>query len=242
MARIVLVGLTFLPLSLVLLSLTGTVNIISIEAQSIQAQDYTTLKTPTLPAPSLTFPTEEDLYNYYTQQGTLDYNNIFMNLTSNATGIPSHLLLSTFSNATYLTWLSKSPSNLTEVVIGVSNDGGINFTQPISLNKLNSTGNSSNLHIDAAEQGVFVTWQETDPQTGLSNVFASTSMDAGSSFKTWQLNLNQTTAYDPQVSDNGFAWIQSHIVGGPPCPEDYIFDPTADQCIGPPDILFHRGW
>ncbi len=138
MARKVLVALTFLSLALVLLPLTGTVNIVSIQAQTTQAQttqaqttqaqDYTTFKTPTLPAPSLTFPTEEDLYNYYTQQGALDYNNIFMNLTSNATGIPSHLQLSTFSNATYLAWLSKSPSNLTEVIISVSNDGGINFT------------------------------------------------------------------------------------------------------------------
>src|SRR4051794_5251339 len=177
MVRTAMVALTFLSLSLVLLSLTGTVS-----AVSSQDQDYLTLKTPTLPAPSLTFPTEEDLYNYYTQQGMLDYNNIFMNLTSNATGIPSDLLLSTFSNTTYLAWLSKSPSNVTNVVISVSDDAGVNFTQPISLNRLNSTGNSSNLHIDATEQGVFVVWQETDPQTGLSNVIASTSMDAGSSF------------------------------------------------------------
>src|SRR3954454_21666079 len=104
MARTMMVALTFLPLSIVLLSLTGTAN-----AVSNQDQDYLTLKTPTLPAPSLTFPTEEDLYNYYTQQGMLDYNNIFMNLTSNATGIPSDFLNSTFSNTRFLAWLSKSP-------------------------------------------------------------------------------------------------------------------------------------
>lgn len=217
-------------------------NVASVSGQS-GTSNLTDLKTPSLPSPDLTFPSDEDMSNYYTEEGTLNYNNIFTNLSHNITGTQSNPQIVSAANSSFVAWQSKSlENNASKILISLSHDQGLNFTNPIQLNLANSTGDSTNLDMDAFNNTIFVTWQETGIFSGLSNVFASTSLDSGTSFKTWQLNLENSTAWDPRVSENGFVWTQSDIYQGKPCPIGSEYYSVLDVCFGKPDILYHRKW
>ncbi|HEX5975828.1 MAG TPA: hypothetical protein VFY68_01050 [Nitrososphaeraceae archaeon] len=94
--------------------------------------------TPSLPSPGLSFPSDEDMYNYYTQEGTLDYNNIFTNLSHNLTGVQSNPEIVSIGNSSYVAWQSKSlDDNASKIVISVTNDQGLNFykSHPVKPSK-----------------------------------------------------------------------------------------------------------
>ena len=84
-------------------------------------------------------------------------------------------------NNVYIVWWTNKSENW-EVMFRASNDGGATFGDKINLS--NSSGaESQNAEIVAAgENNVYVTWWETNPETGSSESVLRTSTDAGRTF------------------------------------------------------------
>jgi hypothetical protein len=84
-------------------------------------------------------------------------------------------------NNVYIVWWTNKSENW-EVMFRASNDGGATFGDKINLS--NSTGaESQNAEIVAAgENNVFVSWWETNAETGSSESVLRASTDAGQTF------------------------------------------------------------
>ena len=214
---------------------------------AITEEESTLLRSsvPTLSAPPITFPTDQELYDYYSQQGTLEYNAKRTNLSNETMGNVTDVKITSSGNNTYVLWLSQNISlGSTDVYASVSNDDGVNLTMPVKLNHPDSTGHIINLHAASEGMEVYTVWQQLVNTTN-SSVFASTSMDGGQSFKTWMLSNSSQFASNPQVSQSGnFVWIETISVEpdvGDVCLPDFVYNPITGKCEKS-DILYHRGW
>ena len=95
----------------------------------------------------LLFQQNQELYDYYSQQGTLEYNAKRTNLSNETMGNVTDVKITSSGNNTYVLWLSQNISlGSTDVYASVSNDDGVNLTMPVKLNHPDSTGHIINLH------------------------------------------------------------------------------------------------
>lgn len=188
----------------------------ALSQKSNDSQAYILIKTPQNPSPKVSFPTKQQLTEYYDKQGKYPKNNIFTNLYNSATK-PNDIHAVAKGNHIFIAWIS--PLNKTNsVLLTKSHDHGQNFSIPKQLNNPHD-GNVSNLQMaitDLSNQknvSIGLAWQEI--QGNQSNVIASTSMNSGDNFKTFKLNKNNTYATDPLAIGNGdiqFIWLENNNI------------------------------
>ena len=193
------------------------------------SQQYVASVNATGHSPTVSYPTEKELQAYYAQQGILNKSDVFTYLSTNITGNPIEVALAAGGNITYLGFIVNQTHTI--VYVSVSQNNGLNWTKPVAVSVHPLSGEASDLHMAATDIGTKggLAWVET--ANGTTNVWASSTMDSGQTFRTWKLNPNNSTATDPQIVGSSviqYAWIQ------------HCNPPSNPLCTS--GVTHHGGW
>jgi hypothetical protein len=167
-------------------------------------------------APSITFPNEKEMMSYLQQIGRFNNNFVDLSNSSNtkvfhsAVGNASDIQSATSPGISYVAFLSQSIQNKTNYVyLSITRDLLNHFQGPLRLSAP-MAGDASQIQIAANGPDAFVVWQELNKTTGLSSIWASSSMDSGNTWHTWRVSLGGgLNAIDPSVTPSGIIlWLQ----------------------------------
>ena len=120
-------------------------------------------------------------------------------------------------DSVYLVWEEFTDSNL-EIFFASSTDGGTTFSESVNLSNT-LDGSSNGPKIAAADDNVYVVWQDTFPAN---DIFFAASTDGGATFSEPINVSNSSASASPQLAASG----------------DNVYLAWEDSALGNPDIFF----
>jgi hypothetical protein len=194
-----------------------TENITSDSGSEYYASEYYPRGNASLVPPNVTFPTAEEIENYF-----LDKNVTAPTFVGNSSmGNVTNIQQASSNGTTYIVFQTEL-NNTDRLFLTIIGDAetmrGASFSPPVELAPPHH-GNISKLQVAADEKSTFAVWQDYNSTTGQNSIFVSSSMDSGKTFRTFQASEKNVDAFDPLIIDIGV--ITWKVL----CPDSSPFEP-----------------